>query len=353
MSAMIERLPDAGSTDAMLDAAMAGAVDALEPASPFLATMARYHMGWVDQTGRALPAGEVDRGKRMRPRIALLCCQAVCGSFRPALPLAAALELLHNFTLVHDDIQDASELRRHRETVWALWGTGQAINAGDALFAASHRLLLDSVKTGMSADTVVRLADAFDRMTIAIVGGQVMDLQFETSETVSHEGYLAMIGRKTAAIVEYAAWAGAIAGGAAEEVASVFGQFGKALGIGFQVQDDLLGVWGAAAETGKRAGDDIRRRKQSLPVILLRQSATGGERNELRAIFAGAEVDDDGVARVLELMDRHAVRDSAESIVREYHTRATAMLDALAGSANAEALQALRDLVATMASRRR
>src|SRR6478609_9365737 len=136
---------------------MRAAVDHLDGAMPLLAGMGRYHLGWVDRD--FAPAANVDQGKRMRPEIALLCCQAAGGAIERAAPLAAAIELLHNFTLVHDDIQDRSPTRRHRDTVWANWGESQAINAGDALFAAAHLALFESRRAGVSADCVLAIAE--------------------------------------------------------------------------------------------------------------------------------------------------------------------------------------------------
>ena len=231
----------------------------------------------------------VDRGKRMRPAVALLAAGAAGGDPRAAAPVAAAMELLHNFTLIHDDIQDESPTRRHRPTVWSLWGVGQAINAGDALFAAAHLPLYRLASSGVSARArrCVSL-EAFDRMTIAIVEGQTLDLAFEARPDVSPGEYLEMIAGKTAAIVRFAAWAGALLGGADEAAASRWAEFGLALGLGFQVRDDLLGIWGAQEATGKAPADDVRRRKQSLPILILRERldddrAGGAEPPLLRA----------------------------------------------------------------------
>jgi geranylgeranyl diphosphate synthase type I len=266
-------LPAFANLDELIDPIVREVTDQIDLGSTFLANMARYHLGLVDRHFRAVEPASVDRGKRMRPRIAMLCCAAAGGSPEHAVPLAAAIELLHNFTLVHDDIQDKSVLRRHQATVWSLWGESQAINAGDALFAAAQLALLRQAEENCPSDRLVPLLREFNRMTIEIVNGQALDLTFEDRNDVSHDEYLAMITAKTSVIVRYAAWAGAIAGGASDEAARAFGRFGLALGLGFQVQDDLLGIWGTAKETGKPAADDIRRRKKSLPVLLLLERA--------------------------------------------------------------------------------
>ena len=164
---------------------MLEAIAALDGIAPLLAGMARYHLGYAGTDLRAVDPRSVDRGKRIRPAIALLAAGAAGGNPIAAAPVAAAIELLHNFTLIHDDIQDQSPTRRHRPTVWSLWGIGQAINAGDALFAAAHLPLYRLPATGIDAALTLRVLEAFDRMTIAIVEGQTLDLGFETRADVS------------------------------------------------------------------------------------------------------------------------------------------------------------------------
>jgi geranylgeranyl diphosphate synthase type I len=248
-----------------------------------------------------------------------------------AAAAGAAIELLHNFTLIHDDVQDESPTRRHRPTVWSLWGIGQAINAGDALFAVSRLPLYALPTEGVPADLVFRLLDAFDRMTVAIVAGQTLDLTFEERSDVSPAEYLDMIAGKTAAILRFAAWAGALLGGASEDAAEHWAEFGQALGLGFQLQDDLLGIWGKTETTGKAPADDIRRRKQSLPILLLRERLDPAGREELARIYTAPQVDSPGISRVLSLLDRERVRRDVEREIARYHDRAAALLSA-AGS---------------------
>ena len=342
--------PTAADLGRLLDAAMLEALDALSGPAPLLPGMARYHLGFADE--RLLPTTPTDaiRGKRMRPIIAMLAAAAAGGVPASAAPLAAAIELLHNFTLIHDDIQDESPTRRHRPTVWTLWGIGQAINAGDAVFAAAQLALFRSTELGLSPELVLRLSQAFQAMTIEIVQGQVLDLGFEGRDDVTVDAYVGMIGQKTSAIVRYAAWAGALVGGADDAHAGRFGAFGWALGLGFQVRDDVLGIWGAAEVTGKAAADDIRRRKQSLPILLLRERATAVERQVLDALYA-PEIDEAGVAAVLESLARHGVREAVEARVAHYHDEARTALDAAAIAGANPARDALLALVESLAMR--
>jgi geranylgeranyl diphosphate synthase, type I len=315
--------------DALIEPALIDAVAALDGRSPLLAGMVRYHLGYADHALQSLDQSAVDRGKRMRPAVALLAAGAAGGEPRAAAPVGAALELLHNFSLIHDDIQDESPTRRHRATVWSLWGIGQAINAGDALFAAAHLPLYRLASSGVAADLTLRLLEAFDRMTIAIVEGQTLDLTFEARSDVTANEYLEMIAGKTAAIVRFAAWAGALLGGAHEAAASRWADFGLALGLGFQARDDLLGIWGTQEATGKTPADDVRRRKQSLPILILRNKLHESERAELDRLYAAPNVDQVGVARVLALLEREGVRPEVEAVIGDYHDRAaSALLDA-------------------------
>jgi geranylgeranyl diphosphate synthase type I len=352
--------PDARQVHALQDEALAlidrelrVLLNELDGSAELLHRMGGYHLGLVAPTGAPIPPEEQRRiqGKRVRPLIALLSCAAAGGELDGAAPLAAAVELLHNFTLVHDDIQDRSPNRRHRPTVWRLWGDAQAINAGDALFAAAQIGVLNSRSPHVGADHLLTIARAFNRVTIDIVRGQVLDLGFEGRSDVSPDDYLTMIQGKTAAIVQFAAWAGAILGGADVPVARAYAAFGQALGVGFQVRDDALGVWGAPGETGKDTGDDIRRRKQSLPVLLLREAASPADREALDLIFGGDRVAEDDVVAVLSMLARYDIAAAVDARVRHYHDTAVDALAALAPLANPIAVAALRALTDRMAVR--
>ena len=337
--------------DACIEPPLLAAVATLDGRAPSLAGMARYHLGYAGRDLKPLDPRTVDRGKRMRPAVALLAAAAAGGDPLAAAPVAAALELLHNFTLIHDDVQDESPTRRHRPTVWSLWGVGQAINAGDALFAVAHLPLYRLPEAGVPADLTLRLLEAFDRTTIAIVEGQTLDLAFEARGDVAPEEYLGMIAGKTAAIVRFAAWAGAVVGGAGETAAARWAEFGEALGIGFQIRDDLLGIWGEPHATGKAPADDVRRRKQTLPMLLLRERLGDEERDELARVFAAPNVDGPGVTRVLTLLEREGIRQDVETEIARYHDTAAAALRAAARRGANPARDRLLELVERLSTR--
>lgn len=339
--------------DTVIERELAISIRALEGRAPLMARMARYHLGLIDSVGNATDPDvrRAVQGKRIRPMLALLTCSAVGGDAAAAGPLAAAIELLHNFTLVHDDIQDRSPNRRHRATVWRIWGDAQAINAGDAMFAAAQLTLLRIRDRGVPEGTVIDLLAEFNRMTIEIVAGQVLDLEFEGRPDVSPGDYISMISGKTAAIVRFAAWAGAMVGGADRETAGRLGAFGESLGIGFQIQDDLLGIWGTSEVTGKDAADDIRRRKQSLPILMLRSDAADAELARINDIYRRDEIDADGVAEVLAALDRHRIREQVAEQVRVHHDGASEALKMLSRDLDFRPAEALRQLAERLGER--
>ncbi len=286
--------------------------------------MARYHLGWANPSFQ--PA-QYDAGKRIRPLICMYACASVGRDPSVAVPAAAAIEFLHNFTLVHDDIQDQSNTRRHRPTVWSLWGASQAINVGDALFAMGQLALIRSSERGVSPARLERLMRGYNLVTLRIVEGQVLDLGFEDRWDIGVDHYVEMIRGKTAAILAYAASAGALIGGADEERVERFRAFGEALGLGFQVRDDVLGIWGETSVTGKRKADDIRRRKKSLPIISLAAAAQPHEREKLKEIYERTSIDEPDVDWIIELLRRYEIQDHLEAVVSRYHDEARDIIE--------------------------
>jgi geranylgeranyl diphosphate synthase type I len=317
--------------DAALLSSIAIAEERAAPIGPDdipLYDVLRYHLGFVND--RFQPE-RVNAGKRIRPRLAVLTCAAAGGNPHRAIYAAAAVELLHNFTLIHDDIQDQSVYRRHRRTVWDLWGTAQAINAGDAMFAISHLALNRSLEAGVDAATVLDLSNALHAATLRIVEGQVLDLGFEQRSDVSAKDYLTMIAGKTGALAYCACWTGARIAGVDGERLDRLGDFGATLGVGFQLRDDILGIWGTTSETGKAEADDIRRRKKSLPILLLRERADPDEQAMLDAIYANDDVSDEGIAAVLAMLRRHEIAPDVQERVHAWHDRARDLLDTAVG----------------------
>jgi geranylgeranyl diphosphate synthase type I len=249
-----------------------------------LAAAARYVMGWEDRHGRPASAG----GKRIRPALCVYAGQ-LFGDARGALPGAVAVELVHNFSLIHDEVQDHDAERHARPTLWALLGEAQAINAGDYLYARAMRALLDGpAQPERRQAALVLLTDAVERM----IAGQWADLSFESRDDVTASEYLAMVAGKTAALLGAPLAIGATLAGAPAGTARALGAWGEAVGLAFQIHDDYLGTWGNPDLTGKSNTNDIARKKKTLPIIYALQGAAGPFIREIYAkpALTGADI---------------------------------------------------------------
>ena len=294
---------------------------------PLLYRMMRYHLGWEDAQGRPTEAAG---GKALRPSLCLWACEALGGERRKCLAAAAALELTHNFSLVHDDIQDGDRERRHRPTVWAEWGAGQAINAGDSLAILARLVLLRLAEEGIEPAAVVRACHILDEACLAMIEGQCLDLEFEQRAQVTLDECLEMIEKKSGALFGAALHLGALTAGADEALGARFGRAGRLLGTAFQVRDDLLGVWGHRDVTGKPEAADIRRRKKTLPLIYAQTSAPAKDREVLADIYRGQSMNENEVQQVTDILERAGARDYCQDVARQ---RLDEALAELAGTA--------------------
>jgi geranylgeranyl diphosphate synthase type I len=225
-----------------------------------LHTMLAYHMGWEGEG-----AGPDAQGKRIRPLLVLLCAES-CGTgmWQRALPAAAAVELVHNFSLIHDDIEDNSPLRRGRPTLWTKWGIAQAINTGDSLFTIAHLTTLRLAETSSPA-VALEATRIVQQTCLHLTQGQFLDIGYADRADLTPADYWPMVAGKTAALLACCTELGALVAGSAER--EHYREFGRLLGLAFQAQDDLLGIWGNVALTGKSAESDLVEGKKSLPVL--------------------------------------------------------------------------------------
>ncbi len=258
--------------------------------------MVRYHLGLDGEDG--------PRGKRMRPLLGLLAYSSIAGDHRAALPGAAAVELGHNFSLVHDDIEDGDTERRHRPTLWALHGVPQAINTGDLVFSLSRVALHRLTDLGFSDSKVLRLMRLYDETCVRLCEGQYLDIATSApGATMSVELYFDMIGRKTAALISASIEAGALLATDDEAVIAHYRRFGWSLGLAFQVNDDLLGIWGREEATGKEP-TDLARRKKTLPVLYALEHGSPEDRSRLAELIAVPDPAAADVAEIVELLER-------------------------------------------------
>ncbi|MBV9661064.1 MAG: polyprenyl synthetase family protein [Acidimicrobiales bacterium] len=306
--------------------------------APEIRQVATYHMGWTDEAGNAV---EAPGGKGIRPTLAILGAEAAWAEPELGVPGGVGIELVHNFSLIHDDIIDTDTERHHRPTVWSVFGVGRAIVAGDALQILAHQVLLESPSPHAAAASAA-LADA----TAAMIAGQADDIAFERRRDVSVEQCMAMCAAKTGALLGCAASIGAILAGAPDATVGALRDYGRHLGLAFQAIDDLLGIWGDPATTGKPAGSDLRQRKKSMPVVSA-LAAGGPEADELRALVLGPEdaalplppLETDDVERATFLVEACGGREWTA-------VRAKANLDAALGALERVRLSAIphRDL---------
>lgn len=284
--------------------------------------MARYHLGQVDADGA--PA-TMQRGKAIRPTLCLLMCEALGGDLAAALPAAAGLELLHNFTLVHDDVMDDDRVRHHRPTVWALWGRSQAIDAGDLLHVLATLSVLRSGGDGASPPLAKDATEVVMQGCRRVTEGQHLDIAFESAADVSVSDYLDMISRKSAALLAVAFELGAIFAGNDPATRDACRAYGRELGIMFQIRDDVLGIWGDSAVTGKPVGADIRKRKKTLPIIHALANASQPDRTRLRAMFRGNDGSPE-VDATMAILARAGSRSFTEQRISDHAQQAAAVL---------------------------
>jgi geranylgeranyl diphosphate synthase type I len=269
----------------------------------------RYHLGWEDAGGATV---ESSGGKMLRPALCLLACEAGGGNPNTAMPAAAALELLHNFSLIHDDIEDGSTTRHGRESLWRMSGVAQAINAGDGMFVLARRGLLDMHVAGADAGRTIEATRVLDAACVSLCEGQHLDIAFEGRDSVSLDEYEAMIAGKTAALIGASMAIGAIAAGADTSTSAALGECGRMLGMAFQVRDDVLGIWGEEEMTGKPVADDIRSKKKSYPVVWAFEHAAADVRDPLARLYGDGEMDDRRLDAVLALLEESGARGAAD-----------------------------------------
>jgi geranylgeranyl diphosphate synthase type I len=277
-------------------------VEELRPPFP---VVAGYHLGWCDAAGEPSVAGG---GKAIRPAMTLLACEAVGGSRTGAIDAAAAVELVHNFSLVHDDVIDHDTERRHRETVWSVFGVPVAILTGNVLLILAQQLLLRSGHQA-TGEALAELNRAVQRM----LHGQMLDIGFESRLAVEPEECLLMVEGKTAALIECACVLGALHAGADDATKQALRDMGRHLGMAFQYVDDLLGIWGDPRRTGKPVWSDLRSRKKSLPVVAALSGGTAAGR-ELARLYAQTDpLTDEHLADAADLVEEAGGRDWARA----------------------------------------
>ncbi len=252
-------------------------------------------------------------GKRLRPQLLFLIARAEGGTYEDALDAALAVELLHNYSLVHDDIEDGDDLRHGRQTVWSRFGAANGINAGDSMCAVSYLTLLRN-SCAAPVERVATMTRVLHCANLAMCAGQAYDIGFESAEAVSMDAYLAMIDGKTAVLFGAACELGALSAGADAARAQAYGELGRAYGRAFQIHDDLLGTWGTREETGKPRGSDIGRRKWSFPIVWALAGPPSAAREAIALRYARTQaLDANDVAAIVAALDALGARSATEA----------------------------------------
>jgi geranylgeranyl diphosphate synthase type I len=281
--------------------------DVFESRQGFLYDVLRYHLGWVDQAKQPVAGASP---LNFQAAIVFAACDALANDFHQAAPAAAAVELVHNFTLVHGDVQSPRTVAEDRPSVWWVWGPAQAINAGDGLHALGRTTIMRLAQRGVPAERVLRSVLALDRACLALCEGQFLDLDFQDRLMVTSGAYYDMIGRKTGALAGCAAEIGAVAAGADDAVCDSFHQAGRSLGMAWQLSLDVADLWGQSGDG--MTPNNLLNKKKSLPLIHTLENSPVSTKRELGNIYAKRVLEPDDAARIIAILDDANARDFAE-----------------------------------------
>jgi geranylgeranyl diphosphate synthase type I len=341
MTATIPSLTEAMAT--LVEPALRAAVGRLDPIT---GQVCSYHLGFTDADGAALPPGS--GGKGVRPLLALLSARAAGGEESDGIPAAVACQLVHDFSLLHDDVMDGDRERRHRPTAWSMFGVPAAILAGDALLTVAHEVLCET-----ASPTVSWASRCLTTATRRLIAGQTADLAFEARADVTLAECLEMAGDKTGALIACSASLGAVLVGAQPGVAVGLADFGSHLGLAFQIIDDLLGIWGEPEHTGKPARADIACRKKSVPVVAALQSGTAAGRALSDLYRSPQPLNEDELETAATLVEEAGGRAVAERLARQESEAALTSLSALEAAADAGAVDELAAITERLVARDR
>ncbi len=290
-----------------------------------LYNMMKYHLGWIDEN---LEPVERYKGKRFRPTLCLLAYHSLAGVYDKALPAAASIELIHNFSLIHDDIEDRDETRRGKPTVWKRFGVEHAINAGDGMHVLANLAALRLQEVNVGDGKVLKVLKVLNDTVMELCEGQYLDMSFEKKISVDLDLYLKMIYKKTAALVEASLWIGAMLATDNEKKIEHFRSFGRNIGIAFQIVDDIIGIW--SEKTGKPKASDIRNKKKTLPVIYALGKASREDKEYLQEVYSKKGfLTEEEVEKVLSILEKVKAREFSIKMAQEYENRALEELNSL------------------------
>ena len=300
--------------------------------------MLRYHLGWVDQQGQP-QAGSAPLN--FQPALALASCDALGGDFRKALPVAASVELVYNFTLVHGDVQAGRADPGDRPSIWWVWGPAQAINAGDGLHALGRTTMMLLAQNGVPAGRVLKAVRSLDMACLTLCEGQYMDLEFQDQMMVTTAAYMEMIGRKAGALAGCAAESGALAAGADDEVCSSFRQMGRNMGMAWQIARDIDDLWGERGDG--MTPSNVLNKKKSLPLVHTLENSSVSVKRELGSIYMKRVLESSDIAKMIEILDSTEARQASQAKAVELVEQAIVEVEGVSGVSK-EGIDALATL---------
>ncbi len=279
-------------------------------------TPIEYHMGWSNSSGKPIKSTE---GKRLRPALMLFACVSLGGKIESVLPPAVAIELVHNFSLIHDDIEDRDVQRHNRPTVWSIWGEPKAIHVGSLLYDLAF-LQIDKAPDAPS-ERLLYASSRLSESSFEMMKGQYLDISFEGRAKVSTKEYIEMIAFKTASLISCAMDIGVFIGTGNRKLAASIAIIGRQIGQLFQIRDDILGIWGDVQSTGKPVGTDIRRKKKSFPIVYAMEVANKSELVNLNQVFNKPLLDDRDVDKVLLMLENTNAKIKSEATTQQIGSR--------------------------------
>ena len=269
----------------------------------------KYFLGWIDENGKKSQSF----GKAFRPSLMMLVNESLGGEKNNVLPLAMSIELFHNFSLIHDDIEDRDEIRRNRKTVWKIWGESKGIISGNSMHALASKSI--NLLPNKLDHKKIFLRKLISRTCLSVIEGQFLDISYENEFEINVENYLDMIQKKTGALIETSAILGSSLEKTSKKNISNFSLLGKLFGQIFQIKDDYLGIWGDK-ELGKPVGSDILKKKKSLPILHLIQSAEEDDKRMIENIFLSENINEHSKDLILKLMEKYKVEFYCKDILK-------------------------------------
>ena len=288
----------------------------------FLYNMLLYQLGWMDEQGMPLSGLT---GEHLHPYLCLLSCDALLGEYKPALPAAVAVELVHNFSLIHEDVQSGSPNRGQRPTVWWIWGPGQAINAGDGMHALGRLALMRLQDRGIPIGGVLRALRLLDRACLSMCEGQYMDLVFQEKLDVGVDSYLNMAAGRTGALTSCAMGLGALAATEDEGVVEAFKECGRNLGIAYQIKADVQDLWPSSTDEPPSAR--LLNKKKLLPLVYIMGKGDLRTKRELGTIYFKRVLEPQDVQQVISVLNENSALEYAQERIRDYCQKAAESLE--------------------------